>query len=171
MRKAALCLVALVFAAAVHAQQKEAAQDAGDKHCEMMKRGEHEMGFSQEKTTHHFLLYKDGGAIDVAANGSGDAQSREQVRAHLAHIAEMFAAGNFEAPMFIHDTIPPGVATMTKLHDQISYRYEETAMGARVRITTKSEPALDAVHAFLLFQMADHRTGDSPAIAEPAAVR
>jgi hypothetical protein len=168
MRNIAICIVVLVLGVAVQAQQKDPQQAAADKHCEMMKRGDQKMGFSQEKTTHHFLLYKDGGAIDVAVTDAADTESRAQIRAHLAHIAGMFSAGNFEAPMFIHDTIPPGVATMTRLHDQIEYRYEETPEGARIRIRTQNAPAVDAIHAFLLFQIADHRTGDSPVVAEEA---
>ena len=31
------------------------------------KRGDHVMGFSDEKTTHHLRLYRDGGAIEVTA--------------------------------------------------------------------------------------------------------
>jgi hypothetical protein len=176
MRKAALCLLIVACGSAAYAQQEKNEQNSPAKHSEMVKRGEHEMGFSQEKTTHHFLLYADGGAIAVAANLSDDAKSREEIRTHLGHIAIMFAAGNFEAPMFIHNTpghdtpgqnaTPPGVATMTKLHDQIAYLYEETPNGGRVRISSKNGQAVDAIHAFLLFQIVEHQTGDSPAIAE-----
>ncbi len=56
------------------------------------------MGLSHEKTTHHFRLYPDGGSIEAEANDSEDAASRDQIRSHLAHIATMFAAGNFRAP-------------------------------------------------------------------------
>ena len=35
-------------------------------------RGDKVMGFSHEKTTHHFRLYKDGGAIEVEANSRDD---------------------------------------------------------------------------------------------------
>jgi hypothetical protein len=56
-------------------------------------------------------------------------------------------------------------AGMTQLKDQIRYQWFETDRGARVRITAASPQATDAVHAFLLFQMADHQTGDSPKIA------
>lgn len=164
-------LLALILAIAFPAypQQKVQEHNSDDKHCEMNQRGDQKMGFSQDKTTHHFLLYANGGAIQVDVNNPEDTKSRDQIRAHLSHIAEMFSAGDFEAPMFIHDTIPPGVATMTRLHDQIGYRYEETAAGGRVRITTKSAPAVDAIHAFLLFQIADHRTGDSPGITNDEA--
>jgi hypothetical protein len=36
-----------------------------DHTLELNKRGDHEMGFSHEKTTHHFELNQDGGVIDV----------------------------------------------------------------------------------------------------------
>jgi len=136
------------------------------KHGEMVKRGDQAMGFSQATTTHHFYLAKDGGAIDVAANDAKDAASREQIRQHLTHIAHLFAEGHFDAPMFIHAATPPGVATMTRLHEQIHYEFQQTEAGARVRITTANPQALDAIHAFLLFQIVDHQSGDSAAIAE-----
>jgi hypothetical protein len=60
----------------------------------------------------------------------------------------MFAAGNFAAPMFIHDSNPPGVSTMSELRDQIHYRFLETDRGATVRITTSSTQATDAIHVF-----------------------
>ena len=38
-------------------------------------RGDHVMGFSHDKTTHHFLLYANGGEINVASNEAGDRYS------------------------------------------------------------------------------------------------
>ena len=124
------------------------------------------MGFSHDSTTHHFHLLKDGGEIDVTANDPKDTASVDQIRMHLGHIAKMFASGNFNAPMLIHDTNPPGVATMTRLKEQISYDYSDTEQGARIRIVTASQDATDAIHAFLLFQIVDHQTGDAPTISE-----
>src|SRR5579871_764860 len=86
-------------------------------------RGDHMMGFSHEKTTHHFLLLKDGGSIEVSVNDPADASNLEQIRAHLSHIAKMFASGDFNAPMFIHDQVPPGVPAMKRLHRQIAYKF------------------------------------------------
>ena len=130
----------------------------------VVQRGEHVMGFSHEKTTHHFLLYANGGEINVSANDVGDKASIDQIRMHLGHIAKMFASGNFNAPMLIHDTTPPGVPTMSRLRDEIRYDFSETERGARIRLTTANPQAVDAIHAFLLFQIIDHETGDSPAI-------
>ena len=111
------------------AQQRETEQSQSAHHSEMMKRGEQAMGFSQEETTHHFRLYKDGGAIEVVANDPKDTASRDQIRMHLSHIAKMFSAGNFEAPMFIHATTPPGVPTMTTLRDKSSMNFKRLITG------------------------------------------
>ena len=97
-----------------------------DTMAHMNERGEQGMGFSQSKTTHHFYLTKTGGAIQVEANDPEDTVSRDQIRQHFRHIAIMFAEGNFEIPMFVHDQEPPGVVEMQKLKTAIKYRYEET---------------------------------------------
>ena len=99
-------------------------------------------------------------------NDPKDTESREQIREHLTHITAMFSAGNFESPVFTHGTTPPGVPTITHLRDQIEYQFEETEKGAKVRIKTMNGQATDAIHAFLLFQIVDHQTGDSPDISE-----
>ena len=126
------------------------AQD--DHHSALDKGGDHIMGFSHEKTTHHFRLYANGGAIDVTANDAKDTQSRDQIRMHLSHIAGRFAAGNFRAPMLIHDQAPPGVPTLQRLKTEVSYRFEEIPNGGRVRIATENQEALAAVHEFCSFR-------------------
>jgi hypothetical protein len=118
------------------------------------------MGFSHETTTHHFRLYESGGAIEVTAKDPNDSKGRDQIRMHLAHITKMFSAGDFDLPMFIHDTNPPGAATMSRLREQIEYRLKETPQGATIRISSKNQEAVEAIHQFLRFQINDHKTGD-----------
>jgi hypothetical protein len=60
---------------------------------------------------------------------------------------------------------------MTRLKARIAYQYEETSTGGRVRIVTRDADALKAVHAFLYFQIEDHRTGDSGVVQRPASGR
>jgi hypothetical protein len=131
-------------------------------------RGDHAMGFSHEKTAHHFTLLPDGGVIAVAADSSTDTASRDQIRMHLTHIAAMFSANNFDVPMFIHDKVPRGVPVMKQQHDAITYIFQPTTSGGRIRITTHNADALQAIHAFLRFQIADHRTGDAGTV-QPAS--
>ncbi len=157
----------LVLACAIQAQQSNA-QTPDQQHADMMKRGDTGMGFSHDKTTHHFLLLKDGGTILVKANDPKDDASRDHIRMHLSHVAEMFSAGNFNVPMFIHDTTPPGVPTMKQLHQEIYYRYQQTDTGDKIDIETANPKAQEAVHEFLRFQIAEHRTGDPTEVPNDA---
>src|SRR5215831_7348692 len=100
----------------------------------VVQRGNQVMGFSHELSAHHFRLLKDGGEIIVTANNLNDKASIDQIRSHLAHISRMFADGNFNAAVLIHDTNPPGTATMTRLKSQIRYELSEIDQGAKIRI-------------------------------------
>jgi hypothetical protein len=125
------------------------------------QRGAMVMGFDQARTTHHFLLFNDGGAIEVGVNDAADTKNRDAIRAHLPHIAMMFGKGNFDAPMLVHDSKNvPGTKAMAERKGAIRYQYVETAKGGRVDIVTSDPAALAAVHQFLTFQIAEHKTGD-----------
>jgi hypothetical protein len=121
---------------------------------------DHVMGFSQEKTTHHFILTKDGGTIQVEVNNANDASIRDHIRMHLQHITKSFAAGDFEDPIEVHDQVPPGVPTMQKLKEKIGYTFQSTPKGGRVLIQTANQDALEAIHQYLRFQIQEHKTGD-----------
>ena len=125
------------------------------------KNGDQAMGFPHDKTTHHFRLNTDGGAIEVTVNDSQDLTNLQAIRSHLAHIAKLFSDGDFAIPMFVHDKVPPGVPVMKEKRTAISYQYEGIAGGARVRIQTADTAALSAIHDFLRFQIEDHHTGDT----------
>jgi hypothetical protein len=127
----------------------------------MNERGEKGMGFSQTTTTHHFLLNPDGGVIQVEAKDAADTASRDEIRMHLGHIARAFQSGDFDIPMFVHDTVPPGVPDMKRLQKQIRYSFEDTASGGRVVISSTDKDAITAIHAFLRFQIEEHATGDA----------
>jgi hypothetical protein len=129
-------------------------------HSSMNDRGEKGMGFSQTTTTHHFFLRSDGGAIQVEANDPKDTATRDSIRAHLTHIAHAFSEGDFDIPMFVHGTTPPGVPEMKRLKDKITYTFRETPAGGRVVIATTDPDALAAIHKFLSFQIDEHHTHD-----------
>ena len=108
-------MVAGMFAACIGTA---AAQNAG-----VVQRGEsHEgMGFSQTTTTHHFYLTRTGGIIQVTATDPTNAEQISTVQMHLKHIVGMFSEGNFSIPHFVHNTSPPGAATMKRLRSSIRY--------------------------------------------------
>src|SRR5215212_5355612 len=84
-------------------------------HAAVNARGEAAMGFSQTETAHHFFLTRDGGVIQVEVKDAADAANRERVRLHLAHVARMFAAGDFDTPMLVHARTVPGAPAMSRL--------------------------------------------------------
>jgi hypothetical protein len=148
-------------ASCLSAIAQQASPESEDHFASVNPRGDQGMGFSHEKTTHHFHFLADGGAIEIEANGPTDASSQEAIRQHLAMIAAKFSQGDFAIPMFIHATVPPGVETMKQLKSKITYETENTERGAQLRITTHDAEALTAIHSFLRFQIQDHQTGDS----------
>jgi hypothetical protein len=165
----ALCLVASVGNAEGQqssGDQKSGAQDSHascpmhDAHAQMNERGEKGMGFSQTDTTHHFFLNSSGGVIQIEVKDSADVSDRANIRMHLTHIAKAFENGDFDIPMFVHDTVPPGVPEMKKLREQIHYSFAETPNGGRVVISSTDKEALTAIHKFLRFQIEEHKTGD-----------
>lgn len=123
------------------------------------------MGFSHEKTSHHFRLLKDGGSIEALATNASDVESRQEIREHLQHIATMFKQGDFNAPMLIHVRTPPGVPTMKRLRSEIRYEVQDTPDGARVRVSSGNPKAVTAIHEFLKFQIRDHQTGDPTTVS------
>jgi hypothetical protein len=149
---------ALLVSVSLSAQQ---ASSCAAHHAGVDERGDHVMGFDHEKTTHHFLLTPEGGVISVSVKDEADTASRDAIRTHLSHIAKMFAEGDFEAPMLIHERVPPGVPVMKEKKSDIRYAFEETKAGGRVVISTSDPKALAAIHDFLRFQISDHQTGDS----------
>ena len=63
--------------------------------------------------------------------------------------------------MLVHDSANvPGTKIMASRKAAIRYQYVETANGGRVNIFTSDREALATVHAFLTFQIAEHKTGD-----------
>jgi hypothetical protein len=130
-----------------------------EKDAALKKRGAIAMGFDQDKTEHHFRTSATGGSIEVDVKDAADSTSRDQVRSHLKEIAAAFAKGDFTKPFETHAEVPPGVPSMERLKTVIRYKYEETAHGGLVRITTPDPDALKAVHEFLAYQAREHHAG------------
>ena len=133
-----------------------------EKDAALKKRGADAMGFDQDATVHHFHLSPTGGSITVDVLRPADTAMRVEIRKHLEQIANDFAKGDFGKPVATHAEMPPGAAVMQQRRATIAYRYEETALGARVLIETNDREAQAAVHAFLRYQIVEHKTGDSP---------
>jgi hypothetical protein len=130
-------------------------------HQQMLEAGGVAMGFDQTRAFHHFRLLASGGVIEVYVNDPADARTRRRVAAHLEHISRGFAAGDFTASLATHGEEPNGVAVLKERAHRVRYAFEPTTVGGRVRIATDDAEALVAIHAFLRYQIREHRTGDS----------
>jgi hypothetical protein len=158
-RKLQLVLIVAIALVIVKAKAQHQ-HDMAQHDAPLSQRGAQVMGFSQEKTTHHFELNQDGGVIEARANDLKDAATLGEIRGHFGHIAKMFAAGDFNAPMLVHAQNVPGTAAMSRLKDDIHWQLSEIPRGARITIVADNQEAVDAVHDFLRFQIEDHKTGD-----------
>ena len=148
----------------MHAQHMAAAKAAADGSAEHGAAVDHRhdtLGVSHETTHHSFRLFEDGGAIELHANSATDTATIDAIRTHIRMIADQFSAGNFSTPMFVHDKVPDGIIDMKRLQSRIAFRYEQLPAGARIRITTTDGDALAATHAFLRFQVVEHRTSNT----------
>ena len=163
-----ILLIALTVGVSSQSNQKPESQTECPMHThtQMNERGEKGMGFSQTATTHHFLLNSNGGVIQVEANDPADVATRNEIRMHMGHIAKAFQSGDFDIPMFVHDTVPPGMPEMKRLKKNIQYSFVETPNGGRVVISSANQQAQEAVHKFLKFQIQEHKTGD-PIVLSP----
>ncbi len=159
-------MVIALLAMTAAAQTAETTRAAG-----VPQRGDHVMGFDHTKTTHHFQLTPSGGRIEVEAKDPADSESRDLIRTHLTHIAKMFSEGEFDAPMLIHEKVPPGVPVMKELKAAIRYDFQPTERGGSVVLSTRNARALEAVHQFLRFQIEDHKTGDSVKVEKEPNIR
>lgn len=112
-------------------------------------------GMHHKESRHNFRLYADGGAIELRG------VAVDAIRKHLREIQSDFSKANFDTPRFVHDKVPDGVDVMKRLRAKIAYRYDDVAEGGRIRIRTSDPEAVRAIHAFMKFQIDEHRTGDT----------
>ena len=92
MRTMPLLFLLAILPGVLNAQQNPP-PDQDKRSEDVVKRGEHVMGFSHEATTHHFRLFKDGGEIAVTAKDPNDKASIEQIRTHLDTSPRCFPRG------------------------------------------------------------------------------
>jgi len=156
----------------MHAQHMAAAKadavraDGSAEHGRHVDSRHDTFGMSHSKSTHSFRLFPDGGAIELRATNMTDEATVNAIRGHLQEITEQFDKGDFSTPAFVHGYPLAGVAQLERLRSAISYRYQQLDGGGRIRITTKSAEALAAIHAFMRFQVIEHRTANTGKIEE-----
>jgi predicted aspartyl protease len=92
-----------------------------------------------ELSTRRYRLDKEGGMIEVQATHPDDKLTRDAVRQQLQKE--------------VRGVIPNATPDMKKHQKEIKYHYENTARGAKIRITARTLEALSAVQDFLHSQI------------------
>lgn len=162
MRAIAGLLFASGLAAVVPAQDHGDCPMAGSDHhrAGVNHRHDEATGVPHEGTVHHFLLSGDGGSIRLEVNDKSQLAARDRIREHLQVVARSFATGDFSLPMRIHDQVPPGVEVMKQSKAKVQYAYSPSESGGLVWIRSRDPKVVEAIHAFLQFQIRDHGTND-----------
>ena len=106
---------------------------------------------------HRFEAVPDGGDI-VLERGVHDELGINQIRSHLLLISRGFKRGDFTIPGFVHSQKVPGTTIMADKGDLITYTVDDLPHGGAIRIRTRDPEALKAIHSFIAFQIAEHRT-------------
>jgi hypothetical protein len=123
----------------------------------LQQRGARVMGVDQYTSLHRFEALTDGGRIELQRDVADTAGVRA-IREHLQAVAREFAAGDFTASATVHGRPVPGSDVMRARRNAIRYEFRPLPRGGEIRITTRDARVLRAVHEFLAFQRADHRT-------------
>jgi hypothetical protein len=140
------------------AARRRALADRDSAFAAVQSRGKQAMGVDQYTSTHRFTPLPDGGRIELRRD-QVDTSGTRQIRQHMTQIAAAFQSGNFELPGFVHDREVPGTTVMAAKRDAIIYTVEPLPGGAALRLQTRDTEAIEAIHAFLAFQRADHHAG------------
>jgi hypothetical protein len=143
---------------AQHMSDAAATANTDHKHGAAVDTRHDTFGMPHDGVRHSFRLFRTGGAIELQST-SDDAKRVDAIREHLRAVAADFTKADFEKPLFVHGTMPEGVAEMVRLRGKIEYKFHELPKGGEVRISTEDPAALEAVHKFLGFQVVEHRTG------------
>ncbi len=121
----------------------------------MKQRGQQAMAVDQDKATHKFDAFPDGGRIELQSDVD-DSVAISGIRTHFKEIEAAFRAGNFSIPMFVHDQAVPGTSVMTAKRRSIRYIRRDLPRGAELRLRTTDPEAIRAIHSFMAFQRREH---------------
>ena len=148
--------IPLVIAVCLGCGSGESPRPADTTFAALQERGGTAMGVDQYASAHVFEPLPDGGRIVLQMKES-DPAGEATIRAHMRTIAAAFSSGDFALPGFVHATSEvPGTAVMRRLRAEISYVPRDLERGGEVRLTTRSQEAVRAIHEFLAFQRTDH---------------
>lgn len=136
----------------------------GEPDPEMNSRFSHALGVSVDKVNLHFYLVKNGGVIELAAKDPNDSATVGTIQKYLQNQKELWEKGKENAVTEVHAKPPESANIMRKLRNEITFYMAKTDNGGVLRMFSINEQAKNAIQDYLRFEIAEHKTGDSPTI-------
>jgi hypothetical protein len=120
------------------------------------------LGTDAGKVVQHYYLVKNGGVIEFTAKDPNDSASVNAIRKYLDVQKDLFEKGKNDTDTDVHGKVPDGLLVMKKLRGEITFYTVNSEGGAVLRMFSVNNQARQAIHDFMKFQIAEHKTGDSP---------
>ncbi len=130
----------------------------------MAQRFSKALGVDVNKVVQHYYLVKNGGVIEYTARSDGDRATVAAVQKFLDNQKLLFEKGKSDTDFEVHGKVPDGIPAMKRLRNEITFFSTKTENGAVLRMFSMNPEARDAIQTFLKFEIAEHKTGDSPTI-------
>ena len=137
---------------------------AGDPDQEIAQRFSHSLGVTLDKVVVHFYLVKNGGVIELAAKDANDNTTINALQKYLQNQKELWEKGKESAVTEVHAKPPEAALTMRKLRNDITFYMAKTDNGGVLRMFSINDQAKNAIQDYLKYEIAEHKTGDSPTI-------
>ena len=125
--------------------------------------------YDRHRVVHHFYLYTDGGLMTLAVSDPSDAETRKAVRACVQRVSQLMVMGDLAKLREQFGENVPGLDRIVEARARkatITVRSSTPDEGSQIILTTADPIALQALHDFLRFQIADLNTGDSPEVRD-----
>ena len=148
----ALLLTALAFAQTT---------PAPDSDQEISARLSRALGVPVDRITLHFYLVKAGGVTEITAKDPQDAAAVAAIQKYLQNQKELWEKGK-DPVVEVHSKPPESVATLRKMRNEITFYVAKTDTGGVLRMFSINDQARTAIQDFMRFEIAEHKTGDSP---------
>jgi hypothetical protein len=161
--KAATRIIFVIIALLVWVYLAPAQTASADPTQDVNARFSRSLGVSLDKIVLHFYLVKNGGVVEITAKDPGDTATVTAIQKYLQTQKELWEKGK-DPVTEIHGKAPDSAAVMRKLRNDITFYMAKTDEGAVLRMFSINDQARGAIQDYLKFEIAEHKTGDSPTI-------
>lgn len=161
--KAATRIIFVIIALLVLVSLAPAQTASADPAQDVNARFSRSLGVSLDKIVLHYYLVKNGGVVELTAKDPGDTATVTAIQKYLQTQKELWEKGK-DPVTEIHGKAPDSAAVMRKLRNDITFYMAKTDEGAVLRMFSINDQARGAIQDYLKFEIAEHKTGDSPTI-------